>query len=284
MNINLAKADDALFAVYQTMYSNADTNMSYDWNSRLGDTKPWADRGYFLFLDGKKIGGAIITDDYIRFPFLISPYCDRVQFWHCLLKLSPRKSLLGMLDEDVYILPMFGYKNMGSRQAMRRPADIIEIALPDGFICRPLNMDTDAVEVGNGYVEGHTGGICFEKYGAETQDEAVAETMRVLGVYNAKDMSIVIVEQATSKIVGVCTAGIGKHHVFGYSEIADLIVLPQYQGMGLGKYMISHIVTQTYGLAPFVNMYVDTGNTSEYLYRQMGFIPGPRLTSMERRN
>jgi ribosomal protein S18 acetylase RimI-like enzyme len=145
-------------------------------------------------------------------------------------------------------------------------------------------MDTDAVEVGNVYVEGHTGGICFEKYGAETPEEAVAETMRVLGVYNAKDLSIVIVEQATGKIVGVCTAGIGKHHIFGYSEIADIIVLPQYQGKGLGKYMISHIITQTYGLAPFVRMCVDIGNSSEYLYRQMGFIAGPRCSSMERRN
>ena len=283
MNVSLSKVDADLFAVYQTMYSTADTNMSYDWNSRLGDTKPWADCGYFLILDGVKIGGAIITDDMIRFPFLILPFVDRVQFWAYLLKLSPRKFLYGMLDADNAILPMFGYKIMGSRQAMCRPADIIKMNLPEGFICRPLNMDTDAAEVGMVYVDGHTGGICFEKYGAETTDEAIAETMRVLGVYNAKDLSIVIVEQSARKIVGVCTAGIGKHHVFGNSEIADLIVLPQYQGMGLGKYMISHVIKQSYGLAPFVSMCVDTGNSAEYLYRQMGFIAGPRYSSMERR-
>ena len=107
MKSKLIKVDDKLFAVYQTMYSNADTNMSYDWESRLRDTKHWVDQGYFLILEGEKIGGAVITDDCIRFPFLISPYCDRIQFWRHLLKLAPRKTLEGMLDEDVSILPIF---------------------------------------------------------------------------------------------------------------------------------------------------------------------------------
>lgn len=283
MNINLVKADVDLFAVYQTIYSNADTNMSYDWNCRLKDTKWATDQCYFLILDGKRIGGVIITDDSIRFPFLITPYCDRVQFWTYLLKLSPRKYLRGMLDEDVSILPMFDYKAMGTYMALCRPADVIEIRLSDEFICRPLVMGTDAAEFGKVYVESHTGGICFEKYGTETPNEAIAETMRVLGIYNSHNLSIVIVENATSQIVGACTAGIGENHALGYAEIADLIVLPQYRGRGLGKYMIGHIVTQTYGLAPFVKMGVDIGNSSEYLYRQMGFIAGPRFTRMERR-
>jgi hypothetical protein len=131
MDINFIKAEDALFAVYQTIYSNTDMYLSYDWDSRLGDTKSWSGHGYFLVLDGTKIGGAIITDDMIRFPFLILPFEDRAQFWAYLLKLSPRKYLKGMLDADSSILPMFGYKNMGSLQGMCRPADIIEMDLPD---------------------------------------------------------------------------------------------------------------------------------------------------------
>ena len=39
MNAKLIKADVNLFAVYQTIYSNADTEMWYDWNERLEDTK-----------------------------------------------------------------------------------------------------------------------------------------------------------------------------------------------------------------------------------------------------
>lgn len=97
-------------------------------------------------------------------------------------------------------------------------------------------------------------------------------------------MSIVITLKTTGQIVAGCTAGIAEYHVLGYSEIADFIVLPQYQGKGLGKYMLSHIITQTYGLSPFVKLWVDIGNHSEYLYHQMGFIPEPRFTNIERRS
>lgn len=283
MNISLVKADDALFAVYQTMYSGVDTYMSYDWESRLGDTKHWADQGYFLVLDGKKIGGAIITAETIRFPFLIAPYCDRIQFWRYLLELAPRKTLEGMLDEDVSILPMFNYKVMHSDRAMCRPADVIEKTLPDEFACRPLDLDTDAEEFGKVYVESHTGGICFEINGVQTIDEGIADAKYCLGIYNSKDMSIVIIEKATDQIVAACVAGISNNHVLKFSEIGEFVVSPQYQGKGLGKYMLSHIITQTYGLSPIVKIWVDVGNISEHLYRQMGFIPGPRFTHMERR-
>lgn len=211
------------------------------------------------------------------------PFTDRVRFWAYLLKLSPHQYVRGILDADSAILPMFGYQSTGSWQVMCRPADVLEAKLPDDLICRPLVMDTDAAEYGQVYVQSHIGGICFEKYGVETPEEATAEARRVLGIYDATDLSIVIATKATGQLVGACTAGIGKKHTLGYSEIAELIVLPQYRGRGLGKYMISHIVTQSCGLAPFVKMGVDTGNSSEYLYRQMGFIAGPRFTGMRRR-
>jgi hypothetical protein len=108
MNVDLVQADINLFAVYQTMYSNADIEMWYDWNRRLEDTK-WTDQCYFLTLDGQKIGGAVVTDDAIMFPFLVSPFCDRMIFWRLLLKQSPRAKIRGILDNDSLILPMFNY-------------------------------------------------------------------------------------------------------------------------------------------------------------------------------
>lgn len=282
MDINIIKADKNLFAIYQTMYSNVDMEMWYDWDRRLKDTT-WTEQCYFLILDGKKIGGAVITDDAILYPFLISPFCDRVQFWNYLLKLSSRKKITGVLDADSSILPMFAYKAIYTYRLMCRPSEIIDISLPNGFICRPLNMDSDAAGFSNVYVESHTGGLCFEIFGEETHEEAVAEANRVLAIYSAKDMSIVIVEQATGQIVAACTAGIAKDHALGFAEIADIVVLPKYSGRGIGKYMISHIITQAYGIAPFVKLGAHMGNPSEYLYYQMGFVAGPRFTNMEQR-
>ena len=282
MSINLIKANKNLFAVYQTIYSNTDLEMWCDWNRRLEDTT-WTDQCYFLTLDGKKIGGAIITDDTIIWPFLISPFCDRVQFWNHLLKLSPRKKITGALDVDNSVLSMFGYTEKDTYRLLCRPSEILDIPIPDGFTCRPLDLDTDAAEYGKVYVESHTGRICFELFGEETQEEAISEAKRVLGIYSSKDMSIAIIKQATNSIVAACTAGIGSHHALGFAEIADFVVLPQYQGKGLGKYMLGHIITQAYGTAPFVKIGAHKGNSSEYLYYQMGFMPGPRFTNMERR-
>ena len=42
MNGTLLKVDKNAFAVYQTIYSNADTNLNFDWEKRLCDTK-WTD-------------------------------------------------------------------------------------------------------------------------------------------------------------------------------------------------------------------------------------------------
>ena len=44
MNYYFEKADKDLFATYQTIYSQADIEMWYDWNARLNDTK-WTDEG-----------------------------------------------------------------------------------------------------------------------------------------------------------------------------------------------------------------------------------------------
>lgn len=282
MNMNLVKSDVNLFAVYQTMYSNSDIEMWYDWNRRLEDTK-WTDKCYFLVLDGKKIGGAVITDDTIMFPFLVSPFSDRISFWRYLLKLSSRSKINGILDVDNSILPMFNYKAIGTYQVMCRPSDIIETVLPDGFLCRSFDINAEADDIGKVVVEGYSGSYCYEKYGVQTHDEAILETKRVLGVYASKNLSFVIAEKATNQIVGICLAGIGENYTLGYVEIADICVLPQFRGRGLAKYMINNIITQAYDVAPFVKLGVDIGNDAELLYRQLGFISGPRFTNMEQR-
>lgn len=281
LGINLVQADIDLFAVYQTMYSNADIEMWYDWDRRLRDTK-YTDQCFFLMSEGRKLGGAIITDDAIAFPFLISPFSDRMNFWHLLLKQSPRSKINGVLDADRNILPMYGYKAKESGQVMCRPADVIVRSLADGFFCRELDIDKEADEIGNAIVKGYSGGIDNQIHGEASIDEAIEDARRVLDIYAPKDMSHVIVEKHSYEIVGVCLAGIGENYTHGYVEIADICVLPQCRGKGLAQYMISRIVTQAYGIAPFVKLFVTIGNNSEYIYRQMGFIAGPRFTSMER--
>jgi ribosomal protein S18 acetylase RimI-like enzyme len=283
MEISLVKADMSLFAIYQTMYSNADIEMWYDWDERLNDTK-WTDQCYFLMIKDKKIGGVIVTDDALCFPFLISPFCDRMKYWNSLIKQSPRLKINCVLEEDKSILPMFNYKAIVSRQVMCRPADSIETTLSSDFTCRNFDINKEKNEIGNIILKGYSGGIDYEIYGEKTLESIIDDIGKIMNIYAPKNLSHVIIEKATDQIAGICLAGTGKNHKPDYIEIAEICVLPQFRGRDLAKYMISRIVTQAHGLVPFVKLCVTVGNNAEYLYRQMGFISGPSFTDMIKRN
>lgn len=281
MNSLLVQADKNLFSIYQTIYSNADIEMWYDWNRRLNDTT-WTDQCYFLLLDGVKVGGVIITDDTIMFPFMISPFCDSVTFWSYILKLLHRDTIRGVLKEDAEILPMFGYRVKTTNQVMCRPADVVPFNLPDGFICRSFDINKESVEIGSVIIRSYDGGICNEINGVSTIESAIDDAKNVLQVYSHKNLSHLIIDKSSDRIAAICLAGIGENYTHGYSEIADLCVLPEFRGLGLAKYMINKTVTDSYGLAPFVKLFVYVGNTAEYLYHQMGFTAGPRFTNMSK--
>ena len=282
MEFSLVQADKNLFAIYQTIYSNVDIEMWFDWNKRLNDTK-WTDQCYFLISDGQKVGGVIITDKSIMYPFLIPPFCDRIAFWKYILEHSGRDKINGILEKDAAILPMFDYKVDTVNQVMCRPADIIANELSDNFVCRSFNVDTEVEEVGKVIIQSYAGGICDEINGAATLASAIDDIKKILCVYSHNHLSHVIVEKATDKIVAVCLAGTGINYTHGYVEIADLCVLPQFRGMGLAKYMIGKIVTDSIGIAPFVKLFVYVGNNAEFIYHQMGFISGPRFINMSKR-
>lgn len=280
MNYTLEQADKDLFAVYQTIYSNADIEMWYDWNKRLEDTK-WTDKCYFLMQNGQKVGGAVIVDDRIMYPFLVSPFSEREKFWNTLIALMPRDNICGVSNEDAEILSKLGYHTESVNQVMCRPADTFKTSLPKGFVCRPLVLDR-LTEVGEVIFKSYQGGICEEINGVVTLNSAIDDVKMVLDVYSKTNLSKIVCEENTDKIVAVCLAGVGENYVHGYAEIADLCVLPQYRNLGLGKYLIEQTLTDAYLVAPFVKLFVNVGNNAEYLYRKLGFISGPRFINLTR--
>ncbi|MDD5900853.1 MAG: GNAT family N-acetyltransferase [Lachnospiraceae bacterium] len=282
MVFSLVQADKDLFAIYQTMYSKADIEMWYDWNRQLDDTK-WTDQCFFVMLDGKKVGGVIITDHAISYPFLISPFCERVKFWSFILNHYQRDNIKGVLAEDVRTLLMFDYKIETVNQVMCRPTDVLKFDLPDNFICRSFDMNIESDEIGNVIINGYKGSICDEINGAATLKSAIDDVKNVLSIYSHKNFSQIIAEKATNKIVAVCLAGIGENYTHNYVEIADICVLPEFRGIGLARYLIGRVITDSYGISPFVKLFLYVGNNAEYLYHKMGFISGPQFTNMTKR-
>lgn len=279
---SLVRADKELFAVYQTICSGADIEMWFDWDRRLKDTK-WTDDCYFLMQNGEKVGGAVITEERIMYPFLIPPFCDKTAFWAYLMTHSRRDAVRGVSQADADILLMFDNKITLTAQVMCRPADVFKARLPDGFaFCRLTGAD-DLYKVGAVMKSSYQGGICEDINGEASLDETVEDVRRVLDIYAPRNLSHAIMDTATQSMVGVCLAGTGEGYVHHFTEIAELCVLPQYRGRGLARCMIQKILTDAYGVSPFVKLFVYAGNSAEYLYRQMGFTAGPRFVNLERR-
>jgi len=279
----LVKADKNLFAVYHTLHSGADTDMMFDWDKRLGDTT-WSDDCYFVVENGKKIGGAVVTDKYVAHAFMIAPFCDRLHFWHTLLKLAPVDALHGVLDADRDILPMFGFKTTKTLQVMCCAADEKPASLPSGFTCRAFDVKADAIAAGNVNYQAHIDGADHRFLEGASAEKAASELVQLNTTYTTTNLSHVIHDDQNGggEIIAFCLSGTGELFENAYMEVAEIAVLPQYKGRGLGRYMLSRIITQSYGKVAYVKLCVTIGNPAEHLYRRLGFVAGARFSAMER--
>ncbi|OBZ16296.1 hypothetical protein A8L34_26815 [Bacillus sp. FJAT-27264] len=280
----LEQADKERFAVYQVIYADTDIEMWYDWNTRLQDTQ-FSDQCYWILCDEVRIGGLIINDGTVMYPFLISPFADRTVFWRALFSCSHDiKHINGVLQQDVSILLAFGYKLGVIRQVMCCPADdSITTVLPDRFSIRPLDEATDIVTVAKILIEGYAGGIDYETYGIPDEAKAIADVQHLMKVYEHRNLSMYVFDEQKQEISGLCIAGIYEKMPLGFAEIGDLCVLPKYRNKRLAEAMLNYVRATAHEYSQVVKLCVTVGNEAENLYRKVGFYPGPRFANMSRR-
>jgi GNAT superfamily N-acetyltransferase len=287
-NYYFEKANKNLFAVYQTIYSQADIEMWYDWNARLNDTK-WSEDCYFLYCDGEKVGGAIIATNVIMFPFLIAPFCDRRLFWKLLLLQGEAMSsegeiqLKGILTENIDILMSFGAEIWRPRQIMCRPTDKLSYSLDDCYFLE-TPKESDIPEMARALRNSFLGGIVYEVFGEESIEEINKTIKNCFEWYtatNTLNQVVVAKEKSTGRIIGGCIAGVYPEIVNNFSGINDVFVLPEYRGIGLAQAMIKHSITAAYSITPVIKLHILIGNPAEHLYQRLGFVAGPRFTDMK---
>ena len=280
------KADKEIFAVYQTIYSNSDIELWYDWKARLNDTM-WSDKCYFLMKDGKKIGGAILDNGNISFPFLILPYCDKEEFFKQLHKKAYEItntgaiSTSGILKEDIPYFLSMGYQVLRTRKAMIRPTDIYNVVLGD-FTLKVPTAD-HAGEISKVFYEAYLGGIDYEVFGTPTMDENtqdVLENLKLFAGCNTTEQSCIIYDK--DKPVAACLIGGNPSVPNGFSGISDIGVIPSYRNRGLSVFMIRRALTiaRQKNNVQAMRLFVTEGNPAEGLYNKLGFMPGPSFSPM----
>jgi ribosomal protein S18 acetylase RimI-like enzyme len=280
------KADKELFAVYQTIYSNTDIELWYDWKTRLKDTM-WSDKCYFVMKDNEKIGGAIIDNGSIAYPFTILPYCDKLEFFKQLHKKvfditnSGTIYTSGMLSEDIPLLLSMGYRVLRTRTAMIRPTDIVDVVL-EGYKLKIPTID-NAVDIANIFFEAFSGGIDYEVFGTPTIDECtqdVVDNLRFFTDCETIEQSCIIYDN--DKPVAACLIGGNPSVPNGFSGIYDIAVIPMYRNRGIATFMIKRALTiakQKHN-SQAMRLFVTEGNPAKRLYNALGFMPGPSFSPM----
>ncbi len=282
----IEQAEKDLFAVYQVLYSDADIEMWYDWNSRLNDTK-FTDQCFWILYEDSRIGGAIIDNGTVMYPFLISPFVDRAMFWKvlfsCCIDVDVTR-IRGVLPEDVNVLLAFGYRLEVMRQVMCCPTDpSITAVLPHGYSLHHLKDSVDSRNLASTIMKGYAGGIDFEIFGAPDEEDVIKDVERLMQIYSPNNLSIYIFDENEQKIAGLCIAGISENIPLGFAEIGEICVLPPYRNKRFGEFMLKHVRANAHKYTPVVKLCFTVGNNAERLYRNVGFHPGPRFANMSKR-
>jgi len=282
------KADKDLFAVYQTIYSQADVEMWFSWEARLNDTKDCGDC-YFLCQNGEKRGGAVISGGTVMYAFLVPPFDDHRLFWQ--LVIEKAKSLTkkaeiacnGVLESEVEVLESMGVRKWRPRQIMCRPTDVLPYTLPAGFTLEIPTL-ADISEMARVAYTVNLGTISEEMFGSESLRDVKKEIKKSFAYFTetgAMDQCSVIRGSDENKIVGGCVAGIYPKMPHGFAFIADVFVLPEVRGQGLAAAMLKHAITMAHPKTPLMKLHVLVDNPAVNLYHRLGFVPGPVFTDMK---
>lgn len=285
--IEIKRADKAFFAVYQTVYSGADIEMWYDWKARLNDTA-WTDDCFFLWERGEKIGGVVLYDGVIMYPFLVEPFCDKRRFWQAILG-HVRKAcegeirLRGMPQAHAEVLMSFGARFWRPRQIMCRPTDAMPYALQAGYrIDTPTEQDIP--ELAKVQALSYRGGIATEMFGEDSLEEIVQGLTDAFCQYRetgSMEQTVVVRRRESRKIVGACVSGITPEMIHGFSFINELYVHPEHRGRGLAEALLRHSISVAHRMTPVVKLHVLAENPAVHLYRKLGFTSGPQFIDMK---
>ncbi len=286
----IERAEKHHFSVFQAIYADADIELWYDWKLRLNDTT-WTDNCFWVLLDGRKVGGAIMEGDSVIWPFLVAPFEDRVFFWkailhHMTVQTGSPVRLVGMLDRDMDVLLSFGCRIVSMRRMMCRPTEPFDVAPPQGYERRTASRE-DIPALVQADNEGYAGGIIRELFGEEDREQLAKDFAEVFRIYEetgtTEQFSIVSAKGSTD-IAGFCQAGAMAYRrndaLDDFSSIGSIAVLPAHRNKGLAEYMLKHALNEAHKTSRAMRLAVTVGNNAESLYRRLGFVPGPRFTNM----
>ncbi|WP_346917502.1 GNAT family N-acetyltransferase [Clostridium sp.] len=286
----LVRASEVEYGIHYAIYVGVDEELTYSWNKLSHDTD-WNENRFWIFKDNKRVGGVVIEPNFLAQFFVESPYTvDKYsiisQLNNALLQWSDKnkKIFLYMIHpRDVDYYNMLGYRRRFARRTMIRPTEIFDnIQWMENLL---INTPTikDAGKVGKLLHESYKGGIHYEEFSNNTQEEEIEYSKMFIERYistSSLQASTLVYDRNTNELIGICLAGKNDEDDNEFSTINQIGVKAAYRGQGIAESMIKRALTILKDISPATKLDVTVGNAAEALYYKMGFFPGVQSVSM----
>lgn len=285
-NFKLVYQKPELFSKYYIVYYGQKYGQYYFRKSPhfLLEKAKYIDSGYFILQDAKIIGGVFIKPNFMSDLFVVPPFND---YEKIATKVLNYLKTVSNKDENILLQEIVDshvpfYLNNGCINStegfwMIRPTEKMVPSIAEDYESKAI-LEDDKNEIGSLIESAYRSNLSFKV--VESKETYIRSVENFIRNYKDNEViynsSRVIVNKVTKEIVGVCL----NMTYEGFSLIMHLAVKPDYQGKGIGSYLLKHSINYTRTDFSAIRLYVYKNNPAMRLYEKLGFIKNGKLTDM----
>lgn len=274
----ICKADSEEWARYHAIYRLTNFNewMSLSFQSDI-DRYAKANLCYWVMLDNKPIGGALIKPNMLKCIFTIPPFHNYSELIKVLTlhvaTISDKSKPLVAPDADINKVDY--YKNAGFSvqridKLMVCPTNEFDITLEERYkIMFPRREHEE--EMAKLYFQAYGNNkyqdIATQSYEFQVSNVRVFfDHIKLMNV--TTEWSTLVYDTVTKKFIGACAVSL----VNDLPYILDFVVHPDFQRKGLASKMMQRTLNLFFNNYPAIRLNVTEGNDAEAFYDKLGFI------------
>jgi len=281
------KADHKEFSTFYTIYKLSKYNLWFPstiQNSIDLYYKYFKQDAFWIYYDGKRIGGVLLEPNWFGLVFLIPPFDDEYTLMNEIVRYvseisDPKEYIVafGMVPDSVKWLQMFGFELVKTQKDMICATRSYEVKFHDNvYVDVPKKGDLKEIiklyyDV---YSKSRVDSLARKPY--EFYDDLLKNQIDDI----LPEYSTILRDAKTNEIIGCCSVQIWC----GLPTILDIIVKQSHQKRGLATMMIKKVLNVAYHHEyPAVCLSVVSGNSAEYLYHKVGFLSGTSSSELRLR-
>ena len=242
------------------------------------------DCGYFIMEGETVIGGVFLKPNFMSDLFVVPPYKDYEGLVHKLLNYLKKVSktedkiiVREVVEDHVATYEQLGCKIHEVNVWMIRPTEPMMAILPEGYSSRAVSRE-DANDIACLLMKAYTDNPAYKQIG--TKEDYLLHVNEFIDQHKHNkildECSRVVSDNRTNNIVGVCL-----HMEFeDYPLIMSLVVDPDHQQRGLGRYLLTHSINRSSKAYPASRLSVIKDNQAIRLYEDLGFLRSRSITDM----